>query len=151
MQLTVTRNRKTSENYNSQGHGISLTVELDQGLLSRPGDLQDQVAQLYREADAALDRQAGGEQAPGARKPRTNGNGAARRGTMTASQRRAIDAIGRRLGLEVAAECKDQFGTNLDELDVRTASTLIDHLKSLQHAGPQDGDSNGARGNGGRR
>lgn len=40
MQLTISRNRKQSENYNSQGYGVSLTIELDQSLLTRPGDLQ---------------------------------------------------------------------------------------------------------------
>jgi len=29
MQLTVSRNRKTSENYNSQGYGVSLTKDKD--------------------------------------------------------------------------------------------------------------------------
>jgi hypothetical protein len=76
-----------------------------------------------------------------------NGNGR-HNGTMTASQRRAIGAIGRRLGLDVEAECRDEFGANLDELDVRTASKLIDHLKALQGNGAGNGN---ATGRGGRR
>lgn len=36
MQLTVNRNCKTSENYNSEGQGISLTVELDQTCSTDP-------------------------------------------------------------------------------------------------------------------
>ena len=61
---------------------------------------------------------------------------------MTESQRRAIHAIGRKLGLDVADACYDEFGSNLDELDVRGASKLIDHLKGLQTTGSS---SNGGR------
>jgi len=159
MQITVSRNRKRSENYNSEGHGISLTVELDQALLGRPGELQSQVAQLYREAEQALDQQAGGAPQhetdhPGhpdrrggngdaARShPGGNGNGSRRNGHMTDSQRRAIHAIGRKLGFDVAEECYSEFGSNLDDLDVRGASKLIDHLKGLQTT---PGNGNGGR------
>ena len=142
LQLTVSRNRKTSENYNSEGHGISLSVELDQSLLTKPRELQEKVAYLYAEAETALDQAAGvdnssksnGKSNGRSTNGRTSGgNGSA--GTMTAAQRKAIDAIGRRLGLDVEVECRDEFGSELDQLDVRGASKLIDHLKALQGAG----------------
>lgn len=60
MILTVTRNRKTSHNYNSEGHGISLTVELDQSLLNQPNALKKQIDDLYKKAESALDHQANG-------------------------------------------------------------------------------------------
>ena len=50
---------------------------------------------------------------------------------MTQSQRRAIEAISRRLGLDAIAECRQQLGLNLDDLTVRQASQLIDHFKQL--------------------
>lgn len=146
MQLTVSRNRKTSQNYNSEGFGVSVTVELDQALLGRPADLQQQIDNLYREADEALERQASGT-ASAPRSTGANGNGrrqASGNAPATQSQRRAIEAIGRRLGLDVAAECRDELGVNYDELDVPTASRLIDHLKALQTSGNGRG-ANGAR------
>lgn len=42
---------------------------------------------------------------------------------MTASQRRPVDAMGRRLGLDAAAECHGEFEEDLDDLDVRGAKT----------------------------
>ena len=132
LQLTVSRNRKTSHNYNSEGHGISVTVELDQALLQHPADLQDQIQRLYAEADAALDRQSSSPgNASGSATEQSNGNHGeveTPRG-MTDSQRRAIEAIGRKLQVDPEQECRHEFGRNLDDLSVREASRLIDHLK----------------------
>jgi hypothetical protein len=151
MQLTVSRNRKTSHNYNSEGFGVTVTVELDQALLNRPADLQKQIDNLYREADEALERQASGNAQHTAHTRHTphggQGNGNAR---ATESQMKAIHAIGRRLGLDVAAECRDELGVNLDDLDVPTASRLIDHLKAIQPSGNGQGRGRG-NGNGARR
>lgn len=57
MQLTVSRHRKRSRNYHSEGHGLSLTVELDQTLIEQPEKLQEKINDLYREVDAALGQQ----------------------------------------------------------------------------------------------
>ena len=120
MQLTITRNRKTSQNYNSEGYGVSLTVELDQGLLNHPDELQSKISELYREADAALDQQVGVHPTQLPSQPRTeryprngNGNGHSngngrrpspsngRNGSqMTTAQRRAIDTISQRLNID---------------------------------------------------
>jgi hypothetical protein len=51
---------------------------------------------------------------------------------MTASQRRAILAIAKRWDINVEYECRERFATALDELSVRQASDLIDHLKNSQ-------------------
>jgi hypothetical protein len=50
---------------------------------------------------------------------------------MTASQRRAIDAIARRSGIDPAAEARQLLGLELEDLGVRQASQLIDHLNQL--------------------
>jgi len=50
---------RVSRNYNSEGYGLSLTVELDQELLDRPPVLPARVAQLYGQLDAALEAQTG--------------------------------------------------------------------------------------------
>lgn len=142
MQLTVTRNRKTSENYNSEGYGVSLTVELDQSLLSKPRDLQQQIDQLYREADNALDHQV---EQPGNGRPSNgngNGNGNSHRSNganATASQRKAIDAIANTLDIDPVQEARHEFGFDLDRLTVKEASQLIDHLKALQTSGRSNG------------
>lgn len=141
MQVTISRNRKTSENFNSEGYGVSLTVELDQALLTKPQELQDKIAYLYREADAALDRQV--QEAKPTHK-NSNGNGKSNSNGnshgMTAAQRRAIQSIGQRLGLDVVEECRHELATELEQLTVKQASRFIDHLKQLeQPAGNRNG------------
>ena len=133
MQLTVSRNRKTSENYNSEGYGVSLTVELDQGLLKKPKELQDKIAYLYHEAEAALDKQAQQQSAPASKNGNHNSNG------MTTAQRRAIQSIGQRLGLDVTQECRHELGSELERLTVKQASRFIDHLKALEQPVGQNG------------
>jgi len=166
MQLTVSRNRKTSENYNSQGYGVSLTVELDQSLLTKPQELQDKIAYLYHEAEEALDKQAreasgsasrnGGnnsngngngnghrsESSNGNGRPHANGhrNGNERNGHgMTTAQRRAIQSIGQRMGVDVIQECRHELGAELDQLSVKQASRFIDHLKQMEQPVGQSG------------
>ena len=53
-------------------------------------------------------------------------------GQMTQSQRRAILAICDRLRIDPRLEARDIIGCTLDELSVRQASELIDHLKGSQ-------------------
>jgi len=150
MQLTVTRNRKRSHNFNSEGYGVGVTVELDQRLLDRPAALRQRIDDLYREAEAALERQV--EHAAGRPSGGSPGNGDGRHraegaGPATQRQRRAIDAIAEQLEIDVARECQAEFGLGPDELDAPTASRLIDHLKALQAGGdgrPRRVGSNGA-------
>ena len=54
---------------------------------------------------------------------------------MTDSQRRAINAISRRVNVDAALEARDIVGTELDDLTLRQASDLIDHLKTIEPAG----------------
>ena len=158
MQITISRNRKTSANYNSEGYGVSFTVELDQSLLTKPQELQDRIAYLYREADAALEQQAqqsatngnahGADSGtrntdvrdgagPNVNRAHRNGNGRSSGAVnMTAAQRRAIDSISRRLGLDAIEECRHELGLELDRLTVKEASRFIDHLKGLEQPAP---------------
>ena len=159
MPLTVNvgLSRKSSENYNSQGASINLSAELDQSLLARPDLLHQQIQQLYREAEDALASQSQGNTQPRGERfnPNANGSrsttaGAGRAnsrsasnsggssgassgvGGMTQSQRRAINAIAKQLGVDAAQEAQHELGIGLNELSVREASSLIEHLKSLQ-------------------
>ena len=147
MNLTVSRNRKKSKDYNSEGFGVSFTVELDQSLLNQPKELQRQIDYLYREAESALDQQSGSSQpnqnGSSDRQPNRNGNGQSKGNgnNMTAAQSRAINAIGKRLNITPADECHHEFGLELKELTVRQASQLIDHLKQLDQPANRNGGS----------
>jgi hypothetical protein len=131
--LIVGLSRKTSENYNSKGVSINLTAELDQALLNRPDELQDRVAALYREAEQALERQDSPSDREQHSHPQPIGD------SMTASQRRAIEAICKRLDTNPADEARHEYGLDLDRMNIREASKFIDHLKALQPTGNGNG------------
>ena len=149
LSINVGLSRKASRDYQSHGVSINVTAELDQSLLARPQELQEQVANLYAQAEQALERRAGHGDAPPAYRPypapsngyrngngngnrgRSNGNG----GGMTASQRRAILAIARRANIDPDYEAQQIIGMPLDQLSIQQASELIDHLKTLTPAG----------------
>ncbi|CAN5621681.1 hypothetical protein BH10PLA1_BH10PLA1_17220 [soil metagenome] len=151
LSINVGLSRKASRDYQSTGVSINVTAELDQSLLARPDELQQQVSDLYAQAEAALDRQSGSKSEPdrprnrnGAPSARDNGaNGTQARSTtsrrpangdalMTDSQRRAILSIAERHNADVHVESREIIGAEFDRLTLRQASELIDHLKSLQ-------------------
>jgi hypothetical protein len=163
LSINVGLSRKASKDYQSTGVSINVTAELDQALLAKPDELQQQVGDLYAQAQHALDRQAAGMAEPDRRRngnddqrvSRPNGrhgrdgysdrgyNNGSRGGqhrngggdgAMTQSQRRAILAIAQRADLDVDYECREVIGSALDDLTLRQASELIDHLKGLQPA-----------------
>jgi hypothetical protein len=149
--INVGLSRKASKDYQSAGTSINITAELDQALLARPDDLQRQIGDLYQQAEHAMTRQASqpasapaSSQGQGSAPSGGNGNGSnggnghggnGRVAPMTQSQLRAIHAIAKRLGIDPTDECRRQFGWDLNRLSIRDASTIIDHLKSLQPAG----------------
>jgi len=155
--LNVGLNRKASVDYQSAGASINLTAELDQSLLTRPDELQRAAAELYDQASEALERQLN-PSASGRPRPASNGhrhqngngrstandNGNGHHGA-TSSQRRAIAAIAKRLGLDAQAEARDQFDLDLDRMDVREASAFIDHLKALQASSNGHASRSGGR------
>ncbi|MBI1338357.1 MAG: hypothetical protein GC164_15550 [Phycisphaera sp.] len=175
--LNVGLSRKASRDFQSTGLSINITAELDQSLLSRPDELQAQIDALYEQAEQALSRQAeksSNTPAPSTqrqtdytergdrsdrrysrpdttRRPSSNGrNGHDRSTAMTRSQRRAIESIARRLGLEPEAEVDQEFGWVFNDLTLREASKVIDHLKGLQSheervsGAPDNGGSGGS-------
>jgi hypothetical protein len=154
LSINVGLSRKASKDYQSTGVSINVTAELDQSLLARPEELQQEVANLYAQAAHAMDRQAG---RPDSQPPPApgrgygngrsggyrNGNGTVRTanrsnrngGGMTESQRKAILAIARRAEIDPIYEAEQIIGVPLDDLTLRQASELIDHLKGLAPAG----------------
>lgn len=147
--INVGLSRKASKDYQSTGVSINLTTELDQSLLAKPDELQAQIDGLFAQVEAAIDRQvktySQAQPAPGPQRYgpvqtngqtangyRRNGHNPRNGGGMTASQRKAIESIARRNGLDPQQEAHDQFGTPLEELSLRQASELIDTLKAQQ-------------------
>ena len=171
MTLTVSRNRKTSHNYNSDGCGLSLTVELDQGLLRQPDELHAKIERLYAELDDALEAESERSTLAGLNRNRDRNldnadnrpvpsrdrhgrrehrrpdnrdhNGHADEPGMTQSQRRAIAAIAKRLDVDPEDEAIDMAGTSLDQLSLKQASALIDRLKSMQPSNGRHRNGNG--------
>jgi len=162
LSINVGLSRKASKDYQSSGVSINVNAELDQALLAKPEELQKQVGDLYCQAQTALDRQVHTMGEPQSsrdydpqdrrserpryerydREPRDHGNGGqgarggrgfgGNGGAMTASQRRAIVSIADRLGTDPRLEARDIIGVALDDLTVRQASELIDHLKAIR-------------------
>ena len=183
LSINVGLSRKASKDYQSTGTSINIIAELDAALLAKPDELQKQIDGLYREAQAAIDRNTVAPEPPpvrdngrydrktysdrggngygngsgdrghsysnGNRRSNGNGNsngggngrsnsgssGGGSGGGMTDSQRRAINAISRRVNVDAALEARDIIGTELEELTLRQASDLIDHLKTIEPAG----------------
>jgi hypothetical protein len=143
--IDVGLSRKASENFQSTGLSINIAAELDQSLLTRPDQLQDEIDRLFGQARDALDRQSDRLQTQ-TDKPDSpialGGNGHANGNSqavvpMTQAQNRAIVAITRHLGIDAADECRNAFNWDLTKLSIRQASEFIDHLKTLQ---PVDGE-----------
>jgi len=156
LSVNVGLSKKASRDYQSTGVSINVTAELDQSLLAKPNELQAQIDALYGQAEQAIARQVqacGGGTAPARPAAPTNGNGAngyarngngngqananghtngnghANGGGMTSAQRRAIESITRRAGLDADQEATALHGIDFNDLSIRQASELIDHLK----------------------
>jgi hypothetical protein len=162
LNVNVGLSKKISRDYQSTGLSVNLTAELDATLLAKPEELQAQIDNLYQQAQSALERQVKNTGEANGAHPRNNptrpparanqprnrssgnGNGNGNNnsharsnggGSMTESQRRAIDAIARRLNVDPDLEAREIIGSELDTLSIRQASELIDHLKSIEPAG----------------
>jgi hypothetical protein len=80
----------------------------------------------------AVGNGAGGEARTGAAAKNVGSNGNAKGVCrMTKSQRRAISVIASAMGIDPHREARDVVGVELDQLSIRQASQLIDHLKAL--------------------
>jgi len=150
LSINVGLSRKASKDYQSTGVSINVTAELDQSLLARPDELQQQIGDLYAQAQQALDQQtqipepeqraAQAAARTNGRPARSSGNGNGRNvSPATDSQKRAIAAIARRMNVDAALEARDIIGEELRDLTLSQASELIDHLKGLQPANGRNG------------
>ena len=155
IQLNVGLSRKLSKDYNSHGFSINVDAELPATAIDDPNEIAERADYLFRLATDILDEQVNatgtGDDPPApSRNGRTYANGTGRRnGTgrngsrtrsngskngseprpMTDAQRRAITKMARKVGTDAEAVAYDEFGTELNDLDIKQASSLIDNLK----------------------
>jgi hypothetical protein len=150
IKLNAGFSRKVGEpNYGSRGASVNVELELESGLIGDPAGLAERIHKLFDIARQAVDSELSGASAPGDSPPRVDApqpNGAARRNgngaprVATASQLRAIRAIGQRQQVDVDRLAQQCYRVNgIDELTLPEASALIDELKAAPAA------SNGGR------
>jgi hypothetical protein len=150
VKLTIGLSRKIGQpNYGSRQASIGLEVEVDSGMLAAPKALQEKVRLLYRFADQAVEEELN-QQIEGAL-PRGSAVQASveeeqeheadasadaqsiRR--LTENQLRAIYALARRHRLSPLQLVRERFRLEqVEDLDIRQASRLIDELKSCAEA-----------------
>jgi hypothetical protein len=140
--MNVGLNRKiTDNNYGSRGASVNVELELDSGLVNEPAKLQEKIRQLF-----GLVRTSLVEELNGGGQPVSTGNGQQANGNTgqktnaprpaTQSQVKAIHAIARNQGLNVAQLLRDRFHVaKPDDLTISEASQLIDQLKNPKAGG----------------
>ncbi len=142
--IEIGLSRKVARNFASDGASINIRAELDQAVLGRPEDLQQQVAALYRRAQEALDKQMlpleeSPDRAPEipAPSPPARHHPRSERGA-TPSQLRALRSMAQRIDVAIDDIARAEMGRPIEQLSLREASQLIDLLKSRQ-ARPHSG------------
>jgi hypothetical protein len=149
LKLNVGLNKKIGEaNYGSRGASVNVELELDSGLVTEPGKLQERIRQLFGVVRASLaeelkghsNGQARSSDRPPVNQPQTNGNGTGQRSDngqktqprpATQSQVRAIGAIAKRLQLDLDDLLRTRYQVRrTQDLSIKEASQLIDELKS---------------------
>jgi hypothetical protein len=122
--------------FGSVGAGCTLEIELDASLLERdPDEVRGQLGLAYLCCRQAVEQQLAVFQNPQKPPVRANGkqgiNHASPSRPATQSQQRALWAIAKQNGVNLAAVCRDEFDLpDADCLSIAQASNLIDKLKS---------------------
>ena len=148
VKLNIGVSRKLGQpNYGSRQASIALEVEVDSGLLAAPEALQEKVRLLYRFADQAVEEElnqqssnllnetaspaavATSQEEVADESPIQQVRG------LTDNQLRAIYGLARRLQLSPLRLVRERFKLEqVEDLDIRQASQLIDELKSCAEA-----------------
>jgi len=149
LKLNVGLNKKIGEaNYGSRGASVNVELELDSGLVTEPGKLQERIRQLFGVVRASLAEELNGNsqrsndrtQVPQAQ---PNGNGQRSDNTQkvqprpaTQSQVRAIGAIVKRLQIDLNHLLRTRFQVKrTQDLSIKQASQLIDELNGNKEGG----------------
>jgi hypothetical protein len=125
-------------NYGSRGASVNVELELDGSLVGDPAKLQERIRQMFGLVRSSLAEELNGNghsHDEGGAKSNGNGQGNGKQAApprpATASQVKAIFAIAKDRGINVHPLIYSQYGTNkVEQLTVKQASELIDHLKS---------------------
>ena len=135
--------RKVGEpNYGSRGASVNVELEVESNLIGDADALMNRIRNLFSIAKRAVDAELNGtpasqdspnsqtnRQANGSQNGRSTDGEPVRNATV--SQLRAIRTICNRQGLDAAKLANEMFRVDdLNELTLREASTLIDHLKT---------------------
>ena len=134
LKLNAGFSRKVGEpNYGSSGASVNVELEVESNLIGDADALMNRIRNLFSIAKRAVDAELNGipasQDTASARNGRTTEGEPARNATV--SQLRAIRSICSRLGLDAAQVANEMFRIDdLNELTLREASTLIDHLKT---------------------
>ena len=137
LRLNIAMSRKIGEpNYGSRGATVGLEMEVDTSLVDQPPELQQRIANLFRLAKVAVDRELDTAALGNGSSDNHNGTviGGTRRRAATAAQLRAIRAIAEERNIDLPAELQHRFQVDrLDELSVDQASRLIDAIKLVSN------------------
>jgi len=143
LKLNAGFSRKVGEpNYGSRGASVNVELEVESSLVGDADALMNRIRNLFSIAKRAVDAELNGtpasqdtansqtnRQGNGSRNGQTTDSEPVRNATV--SQLRAIRTICNRQGLDAAQLANERFQVDdLNELSLREASTLIDHLKT---------------------
>ena len=148
VKLNIGVSRKLGQpNYGSRQASIGLEVEVDSGLLTTPEALQEKVRLLYRFADQAVEDELNQQSsnllnetaAPAvvatSQEESADESPVQQVRGLTDNQLRAIYGLARRLQLSPLRLVRERFKLEqVEDLDIRQASQLIDELKSCAEA-----------------
>jgi len=125
IKLNTGASRKVGQpNYGSRGASVNVELELESAATQDADVLQDRIRRLFAIARNAVDAELGltgeAEDTAAGQQPAANGNGTSVR-TASEAQKRAINAICTRLGLDPHAESHHRLGRAIQELTLPEA------------------------------
>ena len=138
LKLNAGFSRKIGEpDFGSRGAMVNLELEVESNLVQDSDGLMDRIRTLFRLAKRAVDEElnGGSSKSTSGRDQNRPDNGRRQTRPATESQLRAIRAIADRNKLDPEAAARDRFGVGVEQLSLKEASTLIDHLKAASCAG----------------
>jgi len=144
MKISVGLTKKIGEtNYGSRGASINVELELESSLVGEPAKLQERIRQIFGIVRTSLAEELNGnghcvaQQANGTNghsKPEGAGSNTGTRRAATQSQVRAIHAIAKDQGIQLARLLRGRYQVDrAEDLTIKQASELIDSLKSSKN------------------
>lgn len=142
LKVNVGLTKKLGEaNYGSRGASVNVEMELESTIASEPGKLQERIRQLFGIVRTSLAEELNGNGHGAPTHGEQNGNGGQSRReasfrAATQSQVRALHAIAKSQNLNLTKLLRERYQVSKPEdLSVKEASGLIDHLKKSENGG----------------